>query len=166
MHRLLLAGVTLMLVVGYSATALAEDGVPFRGLALPQVLQPTARVSCLSNQAATIGYYRNVSAEPGKPEVTLTHSPLRSQTTGDGYKISIEKDQATVNDEATKRSDQFHVYRRDDRGLILIRLKGVGVEVITVDPQNGSFVLTDAGVQMPWNRTNVWVGPCIQALGD
>ena len=133
---------------------------------MPQVLQPRGRVSCFSDQAATTGYYRNLSTEPGKPEVALTHSPLKSQTAGGGYKISIEKDQATVNDEVTKRSDQFHVHRRDDTGVILIRLKGVGVEVITVDPQNGSFVLTDAGVQMPWNRTNVWVERCFQGLRD
>ncbi len=124
------------------------------------------RVSCFADHAATTGYYRNLAAEPGKPDVALTHSPLKSQTAGGGYRISIENDQATVNDEVTKRSDEFHVYSRDDRGVLLIRLKGNGVEVITVDPQNGSFVLTDTGIQNLWNRTNVWLGRCTAGLGD
>lgn len=133
---------------------------------MPQVLQPSARVSCFSDQAATTGYYRNLRPELGKPEVVLTHTPLKSQAAGGGYKISIERDQATVNDEVTKRSDQFQVYKRDQSGVILIRLKDIGVETITVDPRNGSFVLTDAGVQLPWNRASVWVGRCFQGLGD
>ena len=166
MHVLPVAAMTLILLLGHAAAALSQEGIPFRGLPLTQALQPSARIGCFSDQAATTGYYRDLGAEPGKPEVTLTHSPLKSQTAGGGYKVSIEKDQAMVTDEITKRSDPFHVYRRDDRGIVLVRLKGVGLEVITIDPQNGSFVLTDTGVQLPWNRTTVWVGRCFQGLGD
>lgn len=63
-------------------------------------------------------------------------------------------------DEVMKESNQFQVYSRSSAGVILIRGKGVGIEVITIDPQSGSFVLTDSGVSPLWNRTNVWAGRC------
>ncbi len=155
-----------VLVFGHPSTIGAQEGIPFKGLALPKILQPAGRVSCFSDQAATTGYYRNLSPDAGKPEVVLTHTPLKSQTAGGGYKIAIENDQATVDDEVTKHSDQFHVYKRDQNGVILVRFKGIGLVVITVDPQNGSFVLTDATVQRLGNRASVWVGRCFQGLGD
>ncbi len=63
-------------------------------------------------------------------------------------------------DEVTKESYKYGVYIRNSAAVILLRGKGVGVEVITIDPQSGSFVLADSGVQPLWNRTNVWVGRC------
>jgi hypothetical protein len=50
------------------------------------------------------------------------------------------------------------IYARRTDGVILIRPKDVGVEIMTIDHLNGSFVLTDAGVQTLWNRANVWSG--------
>lgn len=65
-----------------------------------------------------------------------------------------------VRDEFMKETYRFQIYERREDGVILIRGKGVGVEVITIDSRNGSFILTDAGVQTLWNRANVWVGRC------
>lgn len=138
----------------------AQANLPFQGKVLPQVLQTSGTVSCIADTAANTGYYRNLNPTPGKPEVVLKSSPLEKQTAGGGYKISFRGDQATVLDEVMKESYRFQVYERRDDGVILIRAKGVGVEIITIDPRNGSFVHTDAGVQTLWNRTNVWVGRC------
>ena len=148
------------LLVGQRSVTFAQGDKAFRGKALPQVLRPFANVSCLSDTSANTGYYRNPYSKPGKPEVVLKSSPLETQTAGGGYKISFKGDQATVVDEVMKQSYQFQVYQRRDDGVMLVRFKGVGIEIITIDPQNGSFVLTDSGVQTLWNRANVWTGRC------
>ncbi|MGB7950378.1 MAG: hypothetical protein WCH75_22045 [Candidatus Binatia bacterium] len=144
------------LLTGQPSAVSAQADVPFRGKALPQLLQPSGSISCFADQAAVTGFYRN----PGKPEVALSSSLLKSQKAGGGYKISFADEHAMVRDEFMKESYRFQVYERRDDGVILIRGKGVGVEIITIDPRNGSFVHTDAGVQTLWNRTNVWVGRC------
>ncbi|MEX0805753.1 MAG: hypothetical protein WD688_20905 [Candidatus Binatia bacterium] len=148
------------LLVGQRSAAFAQGDNTFRGKALPQVLRPSATVSCFSDTSANTGYYRNPYPEPGKPEVVLKSSPLETQTAGGGYKISFNGNQATVVDEVMKQSYQFQVYQRRDDGVILVRFKGIGIEIITIDPLNGSFVLTDSGVQTLWNRANVWTGRC------
>lgn len=148
------------LVTGQPLVVSAQADVAFRGKALPQLLQPSGSVSCFADQAAVTGFYRNLPPEPGKPEVVLSSSPLKSQKAGGGYKISVEGNQAMVRDEFMKETYRFQIHERREDGVILIRGKGVGVEVITIDPRNGSFVLTDAGVQTLWNRANVWVGRC------
>ena len=149
------------LLVGQRSGAFAQEGdKAFRGKGLPQVLRPSATVTCFSDTSANTGYYRNPFPEPGKPEVVLKSSPLETQTAGGGYKISFKGDQATVLDEVMKQSYQSQVYQRRDDGVMLVRFKGVGIEIITIDPLNGSFVLTDSGVQTLWNRANVWTGRC------
>ena len=148
-------------LVGQRSAAFAQGDEAFRGKALPQLLlQPYGSVSCFADQAAVTGFYRNLPPEPGKPEVVLSSSPLKSQKAGGGYKISVGGNQAMVRDEFMKETYRFQIYERREDGVILIRGKGVGVEVITIDPRNGSFILTDAGVQTLWNRANVWVGRC------
>ena len=141
------------LLAGQPSAAFAQADVAFRGNALPQVLQTSGSISCFADTAANTGYYRNLNPAPGKPEVVLKSSPLETQTAAGGYKISFRGDQATVLDEVMKQSYQFQVYERRNDGVILMRAKGVGIEIITIDPLNGSFVLTDSGVQTLWNRT-------------
>ena len=133
-----------------------EYKAPFSGLPLRSILQPSATVNCFSDNAATTGYYREI----GESEVSLKSSGIKSQMTGGGYKISIEANTATVFDQFTKQSNRFEVVVRNSNGVILVRNRGGGVEVITIDPQNGSFVLSDSVVHSVSNRTNVWVGRC------
>ena len=148
------------LLTGQPLAVSAQVDLAFRGKALPQLLQPSGSISCFADQAAVTGFYRNLRPEPGKSDVALSSSPLKSQKAGGGYKISFADEHALVRDEFMKESYRFQVHERRDDGVILIRGKGVGVEIITIDPRNGSFVHTDAGVQTLWNRTNVWVGRC------
>ncbi|HEY4580184.1 MAG TPA: hypothetical protein VIG89_04040 [Candidatus Acidoferrales bacterium] len=139
---------------------LAQSETGFRGGVVPHALQPSGTLNCFADRAAVTGYYRAVVPEPGEPDVTLRSTPLESQTAGGGYTISFASENATVLDEVTKDTHRFQVYQRGPNGLILLRTKDVGVEVITIDPRNGSFVHTDSGVQTLWNRTNVWAGRC------
>ena len=89
---------------------------------------------------------------PSKPEVTLRSSTLKKQSAGGGYRITFHGDRAMVFDEFAKESYDFRVYERRSDGVILIRSKGICVEVITIDPMNGSFVLTDAGCKRSESR--------------
>jgi hypothetical protein len=148
------------LIAGQPSAAFAQADLAFRSKPLPQVLQLSGSVSCIADKAAVTGYYRNLNREPGKPEVVLHSSSLKSQKASGGYKISFADDEATVLDEVLKESYRVQVDARRDDGVILVRHKGVGIEVITIDPRNGSFILTDVGVQTLWNRANVWAGRC------
>jgi len=154
----------LLILVGFILNppmpAAAQQETPFRGRSLPQALQPSGVVSCFADRAAVTGYYRTPAPEPGKPEVVLRSLPVESQTAGGSYKISFAGEHASVRDEFMKESYQFQVYGRRESGIVLVRGKGVGVEIITIDPRNGSFVHTDVGVQTLWNRANVWMGRC------
>ena len=133
-----------------------EYKAPFSGLPLRSILQPSATVNCFSDNAATTGYYREIGTE----EVSLQSSGIKSQMTGGGYKISIEDRTALVFDQFLKRSEHFQVVTRTSKGVILVQNRGDGVSVITIDPLNGSFVLSDSVVHSVSNRTNVWVGRC------
>ena len=93
-----------------------------------------------------------LDARAGEPQVALSSDPLKSQSAGGGYRISFDDDQASVLDEVLNQTYRFQVHSRRSDGVVLLRGKGVGVEVITIDPRNGSFVLTDAGVSQLWNR--------------
>lgn len=148
------------LLTGQPSAVSAQADTAFRGRSLPQVLQPSGSVSCFADRAAITEYDRALVPEPGKPEVVLRSTPLESQTAGGGYKISLTGKHAIVRDEFMKASYRFEVYERRDDGVILIRGKGTAVEIIGIDPRNGSFVLTDVGAQTFRNGTTVWVGRC------
>ncbi len=140
--------------------ALACGQAAFTGQSLPEVLDPSGSVSCLADTAAITGYYPDLSAAPDEARVTLRSDPLKSQPAGGGYRISFDDDQASVLDEVLNQTYRFQVHSRRSDGVVLLRGKGVGVEVITIDPRNGSFILADAGVSRLWNRASVWVGRC------
>ncbi len=149
---LVTAALTLWAVVPCARAQ--EQTELFSGRAVSNLLNPTATVSCFADKATVTGYYT------GPEKTTLTAHPLKSQPTGGSYRVSIRGETADVLDGATNQDAVYQVYRKNAAGVILLRGKGVGVEVITIDPQTGSFVLTDAGVGPVWNRTNVWVGRC------
>lgn len=164
MAALVIAGSLTVGVARAAAPPQQEYKSPFSGRPVPEILDPSASVKCFSDQAAVTGYYREVNPQSAKMEIFLSHSPLKSQTAGGGYQISIRGDEAAVFDEVTKESYKYQVYRRDSSAVILLRGKGVGVEVITIDLESGSFVLADSGVNRLWNRTSVWVGRCYTPL--
>ena len=162
MGKTLLAVFTLPLALacGQAVAPESTGATDFTGQSLPEVLDPSGSVSCLADTAAITGYYPDLSAGPDEASVTLRSDPLKSQSTGGGYRISFDDDQASVLDEVLNQTYRFQVHSRRSDGVVLLRGKGVGVEVITIDPRNGSFLLTDAGVSLLWNRASVWVGRC------
>ncbi|MCI0626995.1 MAG: hypothetical protein L0387_36000 [Acidobacteria bacterium] len=164
--------IAVLAIAGLLTPGVAQSGAPqqqeykapFSGKPVPEILNPTASVRCFSDQAAVTGFYRDVNPQSAKTEVFLQHSSLKSQKAGGGYKISLKGDSATVFDEAARVANDFQVYSRGAGGVILVRgratPRGDGIEVITIDPESGSFVLADLQVGPLWNRTNVWVGRC------
>ena len=162
MGKTLLAVFTLPLALacGQAVAPEATGATDFTGQSLPEVLDPSGSVSCFADTAAVSGYYRDLSAGSAEARVTLRSDPLKNQSTGGGYRISFDDDQASVLDEVLQQTYLFAVFSRRSDGVVLVRTKEIGAEVITVDPRNGSFVLTDAGVSLLWNRASVWVGRC------
>ena len=162
MGKTLLAVFTLPLALacGQAVAPESTGATDFLGQSLPEVLDPSGSVSCFADTAAVSGYYRDLSAGSAEARVTLTSDPLKTQSTGGGYRISFDDDQASVLDEVLNQTYRFQVHSRRSDGVVLLRGKGVGVEVITIDPRNGSFILADAGVSQLWNRASVWVGRC------
>ena len=55
----------------------------------------------------------------------------------DEYRISFDDDQASVLDEVLNQTYGLQVHSRRSDGVVLLRGKGVGVEVITIDPRDG-----------------------------
>jgi len=132
-----------------------EAGV-FQGTPLPQALERSGVIRCFSDRASVSGYHRDETSSA----VTLSATALAQQSAGGWYRITLGGRTVTVDDEAVGLTSKFDVNQRRDDGLVLVRTKSIGVEIITIDPLNGSFVLTDTGIQRLWNRTNVWVGRC------
>ena len=131
---------------------------PFSGQPLRQLLQRSANLSCESHLADSTGYY------PQGTGHVLT-SGLQKQSKPGIWKISlVGEEDAPVIQGQEAAGDRFHVIRRDSTSVILVRvgqgLAGGTVEVITIDPQNGSLVVSDSSVGPLWNRTTVWVGRC------
>lgn len=133
--------------------------LPFRGRPLPQLLQPSATISCTSESAASTGYYlKNLADDPSKGFSLV--SALEKQSQPQVWRISIQGGKAVEEVE----SQEYQVIRQGDSGVILVGVErvpmGTHVEVITIDARNGSFLATKSGVSALSNRTNVYYGRC------
>jgi hypothetical protein len=95
----------------------------------------------------------------------LPSSGLQKQSKPTKWRISLLGDgEAHVLADQEPTPDRFKVIRRDMTSVILVQvgrgIAGGTLEVLTIDPQNGSFVAADSNVGPLWNRTTVWVGRC------
>lgn len=158
-----LVGKIALILPLFLAYSIAEPGQPLRdryeliyhGQPLPEALQPSANILCTSQVTATTGYYPR-QAFKGTDLVSALEKQSRIQK----WDISLQGDSATDRVE----SQRYQVVRRDMFGVILVGLEegatGTTVEVIIIDPSNGSFVSSRSGASMLWKRTNVYVGRC------
>jgi len=131
---------------------------PFSGQPLRQLLQPSATISCRSELADSTGYYPKAGGHS-------LQSGLEKQSKPASWRISLAGDEeARVLMGQEPTLERFQVIRRDATSVVLVRvghgLVGATVDVLMIDPQNGSFVSSDSSVGPLWNRTTVWVGRC------
>jgi len=132
---------------------------PFSGQPLGQFLQRSASITCRSELADSTGYYPKGSGH------SLLSSGLEKQSKPASWRLSLVGDEeAVVVPGQGGTPERFQVIRRDSTSIILARvgqgLAGGTVEILMIDPQNGSFVASDSSVGPLWNRTTVWVGRC------
>lgn len=154
--------ITCVLFVLGGAPVFAQGRVyeaPFSGQPLRQFLQQSASIACRSELGDSTGYYPKGSGH------SLLSSGLEKQFKPASWRISLKGDEEAVvvpGQEGTP--ERFQVIRRDSTSVILARvgqgLAGGTIEVLMIDPQNGSFVASDSSIGPLWNRTTVWVGRC------
>lgn len=119
---------------------------------------------CYSDQEATTGFFpensvRDIAKGKGI-KMKLKHVPLKKDSFGGGFQIQLGIDVAEVKDEVTKIINKYKVSSRNKNQIILVREKEVGVETITIDKSNHSFIFTDMVIHDLYHRTVVWVGEC------
>lgn len=157
----------LALAVIVTASPAAAYQREFSGEPLTRLLKTPAEITCESEQATSTGFYpENWIARMGDPEGVPVH--LRAVFQGQAdllrWAITVEDKHALVAIGDQARGERYDVVQRGPWGIVLMRIKpgtdGAAVQVLTIDPQNGSFVSSDASVGPVWNRTGVWVGRC------
>jgi len=141
----------------------------FSGQPVPKVSHqsPTA-VTCESDHADSTGYYpRNWSlrmADPKANAEVLLKSAFERQRQTTRWAITLGGEEASVVSGQEASAEVYRVVRRDTRGVILVSVRhgafGGTVQVLTIDPLNGSFVSSDTSVGPLFNRATVWVGRC------
>lgn len=130
--------------------------LPFSGQPLRQILKQSTEISCESRRVTSTGYYPR-----GNGHLLLSGSETRS--TPAIWKVSFVGDpEAYVVGGTSATPERFQVMRCDSTSVILVGvgqgIAGGTVQVLTVHPQNGSFIAANSSVGPLWNRTGVWVG--------
>lgn len=152
MRTLLVAMVPLIVLA--AASLRSDYEAPYRGEPLAITSGDLANIVCESELADTTGYYTD---KDGK---TILISVFEKQSKRATWILSITGNQATVmHGQGIVR--RFQVVQRNPLGLILVDALETGsAQVITISPQNSSFVYSTQNVSSLWNRTNVFVGRC------
>ncbi len=133
--------------------AACDNEAPYRGQSLGVTSMESVNIVCESDLVGTTGYYAE------KDGTTLV-SWLKKQSKRDVWIISVTGDEATVGD-GQGNVRRFQVANRKSSGLVLVDVSmETAPQVISIDPQNSSFVYSSQNVTPVWNRINVWVGRC------
>lgn len=140
----------------------------YSGVPVPQALKRSALLVCESNQADSTGYYTQDLlkriADPSKNATVRLQSSFDRQSSVSRWSITINGDEASVVTTQDTTPETYRVLMRDTWGVILIALgqgvAGGAVNVLSIDPTNGSFLSVSTSVGAMWHRSTVFVGQC------
>ena len=150
--RGLLAVMVLVVLLGASGPR-NDYETTYRGQPFDVKYLEAGNIVCESGLADSTGYYTT-------PGGTVLKSVFKKQQERALWIITIRGHEATVSGDQGD-AKRFQVTKRDQSGLILVNIEGnVSTQVITIDPQNSSFVYSTQNVHPLWNRANVYVGQC------
>ncbi|OGQ21287.1 MAG: hypothetical protein A3I05_06945 [Deltaproteobacteria bacterium RIFCSPLOWO2_02_FULL_44_10] len=118
---------------------------------------------CKSNKLVSGGFWNDITSKKIEQK---GYTNTESQTTT--WRIKIKDDLAHITrySGASQTIEDPQVFQLEKTpikdGLLLVSLRNAGVspEVITIDPENGSFVYSTQHVNPFYNRTNVFYGEC------
>jgi hypothetical protein len=148
----------IIVELGLSTTAFPQNlrdqyKAPYEGPILKDAFKKDTMFLCSSNLAGNTGIY----SESGGRQII---SEFTQQSKPAVWHLVIEKEKGLVID--NQGNQQAMVTTKfNSEGIILVGAgKNESVQVITIDPNNSSFVYTTQNTSMLWNRASTFVGKC------
>jgi hypothetical protein len=149
---------TLVVALGFSTAAFPQNlrdqyKAPFEGPLLKDAFKEDTMFLCASNLAGSTGIY----PEPGGRQII---SEFNQQSKPATWYLVIEKEKALVIDNQGNKQAMVTT-KFNSEGIVLVGAgKNESVQVISIDPNNSSFVYTTQNTSMLWNRASTFVGKC------
>jgi hypothetical protein len=149
---------SFIVALGLQTTAFPQNlrdqyKAPFEGPILKDAFKKDTMFLCASNLAGSTGIY----PEPGGRQII---SEFVQQSKPATWYLVIEKEKAFVIDNQGNKQAMVTT-KFNSEGIVLVGAdKNESVQVITIDPNNSSFVYTTQNTSMLWNRASTFVGKC------
>jgi len=148
----------LVVVICLSTPAFSKDirdqyKAPFEGPILKDAFKTNTMFLCTSNLAGNTGIY----PESGGHQII---SEFTKQSRPAVWYLVIGKEKAvSIDNQGNQQA--MATTKFNSEGIILVGAeRNESVQVITIDPNNSSFVYTTQNTQILWNRASTWVGKC------
>jgi hypothetical protein len=145
--------VTALSTPAFSQNLRDQYNAPFEGPILRDAFKKDTLFICRSNLAGSTGIY----PESGGHQIV---SEFNKQSKPAVWYLVIEKEKGFYADnEGTQQV--METTRFNSEGIILINAeRNKNIQVITIDPNNSSFVYTTQNTGLHWNRASTFVGKC------
>lgn len=148
----------LIFVICLSMPAFPQDlrekyEAPFEGPILHDAFKKEIVFVCTSNLAGGTGVYSG----SGNHRII---SEFNKQSKPAVWVLMIEKENAfSIDDQGNQQV--MATTKFNSEGIILVGAnRNQSVQVITIDPNNSSFVYTTQNTSILWNRASTFVGRC------
>jgi hypothetical protein len=126
---------------------------PFEGPILKDAFKKDTMFLCASNLAGSTGIYPESGGHQIVSEFTRQSKPAI-------WSLVIEKEKAIVIDNQGNQQGMVTT-KFNSEGIVLVGAgKNESVQVVTIDPNNSSFVYTTQNISIFWNRASTFVGRC------
>ena len=152
-HLSLIVVISLSATPAFSQNLRDQYKAPFEGPILRDAFKKDTIFLCSSNLAGSTGIY----PESGGHQIV---SEFNKQSKPAVWYLVIEKEKALSTD--NQGNQQAMVTTKfNSEGIILVGAgRNESVQVITIDPNNSSFVYTTQNTGILWNRASTYVGKC------